>query len=293
MPGENSGQGRYWMGTIPQHQFVPYLPSEVSYIAGQLEQGHETGYLHWQLLIYFSKKVRRGKLTNLFGSFHFELTRSSAARDYVWKDDTAVPGTKFELGSVPMQRNNPTDWKIVRANAKAGQFDDIPDDVYIRYYGNLRHIYRDNLKPPTRSVEVYVYWGKSRSGKSWRARQEAGPEIYSKNPRTKFWDGYRNESSVIIDEFRGAIDISNLLQWFDPYPYTIEVKGSGLPLCANRFWITSNLKPQDWYPGLDMDTLEALLNRFTVIEEMNDPWFLNNPEVSFNEMNDLIKDLFI
>jgi len=34
---------------------------------------------------------------------HWELSRSDAAAEYVWKEDTRVPGTQFEFGSRPFQ----------------------------------------------------------------------------------------------------------------------------------------------------------------------------------------------
>ena len=55
-----------------------------------------------------------------------------------------------------------------------------------------------------------------------------------KDPRTKFWDGYRNQENVVIDEFRGAIDIAHILRWFDRYPVIVEVKGSSVVLSAKK-----------------------------------------------------------
>lgn len=89
-------------------------------------------------------------------------------------------------------------------------------------------------------------------------------EAYPKTPTTKFWDGYRGEEHVVIDEFRGNIDISHLLRWLDRYPCIIEVKGSSLVLRAKHIWITSNLDPRQWYPLVDPDTVEALLRRLAI-----------------------------
>ena len=110
----------------------------------------------------------------------------------------------------------------------------------------------------------YVFWGPSGLGKSRRAWDEATLEAYSKNPRTKWWDGYRGQPNVVIDEFRGGIDVSYLLRWLDRYPVCVEIKGSQLPLDATTFWITSNLDPRSWYPDLDEDTKQALLRRLTI-----------------------------
>lgn len=111
---------------------------------------------------------------------------------------------------------------------------------------------------------ITVYWGRTGTGKSRRAWDEASLSAFPKDPRSKFWDGYNNHEHVVIDEFRGGIDISHVLRWFDRYPVVVEVKGSSVVLRATRIWITSNLDPRKWYPDLDEETLSALLRRLTI-----------------------------
>jgi len=90
-------------------------------------------------------------------------------------------------------------------------------------------------------------------------------EAYAKDPRSKWWCGYRDQEFVVIDEFRGAIDISHILRWLDRYPVFVETKGGSKPLVATKFWITSNLSPEQWYPDLDPQSLAALMRRINVI----------------------------
>ncbi|ALE29569.1 replication associated protein [Lake Sarah-associated circular virus-1] len=262
-------QGIYWLLTINQHEFVPYLPAGVSYIRGQLEmannQGADTGYLHWQLLVVFSRKCRLAAVKKLLGNtVHAELSRSAAATDYVWKEDTRVAGTQFELGAMPMQRNNPTDWDTVRNNARAGRLGDISGDIYVRCYNQLKRIACDHMQADPVEREVVCYWGRTGTGKSRRAWDEASLDAYPKDPRSKFWDGYRGQEHVVLDEFRGGIDIAHVLRWFDRYPVMVEVKGSSVPLKATKIWITSNLPPESWYPELDDETKQALRRRMNI-----------------------------
>jgi len=259
-------QARYWLLTIPQHAYLPYLPPDIAYVKGQLECGHDTGYLHWQLLVISKRKLRLAGIKLLFGQeCHAEPTRSNAAEDYVWKEDTRVTNTQFELGTKPFQRNNPTDWEKIRNCAKTGQLADVPGDIFIRYYGNLKRIAADYCEPLAMERNVTVFWGPTGVGKSRRAWDLAGINAYPKDPRTKFWDGYRNQECVVMDEFRGDIDIAHLLRWFDRYPCIVEVKGSSVVLQAKTFYITSNLCPENWFPNLDIETKQALLRRLTVI----------------------------
>lgn len=110
-----------------------------------------------------------------------------------------------------------------------------------------------------------MFWGPTGTGKSHRAWEEAGVEAYSKDPRTKFWCGYRGQRNVIVDEFRGAIDIAHILRWTDKYPCRVETKGGTAPLLAESFWFTSNLEPTCWYPGLDELSYEALARRLEIV----------------------------
>lgn len=88
-----SKQANYYILTIPGHEFVPYLPPTVAWIRGQLERGGTTNYLHWQLVVYFQRKRTLAYVKSIFGdSAHVEVSRSHAANEYVWKDDTAVEG---------------------------------------------------------------------------------------------------------------------------------------------------------------------------------------------------------
>ena len=86
-------------------------------------------------------------------------------------------------------------------------------------------------------------------------------EAYPKTPRSKFWDGYAGHEHVVMDEFRGGIDIAYLLIWLDRYPCIVEVKGSSVVLSARTIWITSNLDPRLWYPDADAETTCCLVEK--------------------------------
>jgi len=70
-------QGIYWLLTIPHHAFVPYLPPGVAYIRGQLERGENTGYLHWQLSLFYP---RNNELVSSRNYWDQNVTQSLVAR---------------------------------------------------------------------------------------------------------------------------------------------------------------------------------------------------------------------
>lgn len=263
----NKGQSTNWILTIPHETFTPYLPPGISFIKGQLELGG-TGYLHWQLVVQCTRQVRLAGIKKLFGvGMHAEQTISSeGAEKYCWKEDTRVEGTQFELGSKSFERNNRKDWAKILCDAKKGEMDSIPPDVFIRCYGSLKRIAVENANPIACIRTCTVYWGRTGTGKSRTVWEKAGMDAYPKDPCSKFWDGYRGQDQVVIDEFRGTIGISHLLRWLDRYPVLVEVKGSSVVFKATKVWITSNLHPSMWYPELDQETREALLRRLEIIE---------------------------
>lgn len=270
MPSVTS-QARYWLLTIPEDGFnkatFDLSRTGVGYLKGQLEEAPTTGYRHWQLVAHFPKKIRLNGVKRIFGDrCHAEPSRSDAADAYVWKEETRVAGTQFELGSRSVVRGRSVDWQRVLDSAKAGSIQDIPPDILVRNYSAIKRIGVDFAQPLAIERSVRVYVGRTGLGKSRRAWHEAGLDAYPKDPRTKFWCGYAHQQSVVIDEFRGDIGINSVLRWFDRYPVCVETKGSSVVLKARDIWITSNIHPRDWYPQLDEVTKEALLRRLQVVE---------------------------
>lgn len=268
-------QGRYWMITIPIDKWdIPeVLPKELKYLKGQQEVG-ESGYVHWQLMAACETKMRLNALKRLFcEQAHCELTRSSAASEYVWKDDTAIEGTRFELGKLitnagqrAYKRNSKTDYAKIVNLAEEGKLEEIKacaPDVYLRHFNTLKRIEVENCVPVARgNPVVHCYWGDSGTGKTYRAFQEAGDpnEYYIKNPNTKWWDGYKGQLKVIVDEFTGQFAWNHFTRWCDGYPCTVEVKGGQVVLKAIEFWFTSNVDPRDWYQGNE-EQKKAVLRR--------------------------------
>lgn len=135
------------------------------------------------------------------------------------------------------------------------------------YTGNLLKVQCLLYPPPERpDIQAKVFWGPSGVGKTRRAWEEAkalGP-VYIKTGTHKWWDGYRGEKFVIIDEFDGMIRLTNLLTWLDRYPCRVEYKGGSSPLLATHFWVTSNLPLEEWFPDAKPDQVAALRRRVKV-----------------------------
>jgi len=195
-----------------------------------------------------------------------EQSRSSALAAYVWKESTRIPDTQFELGREPRSGGRGGhDWEAIWEMAKTGAITDVPASIRVSSYRVLKDIRKDHLAPVGIEKTVNVFCGTTGTGKSRRAWDEASFSAYPKDPNTKFWDGYGEHENVVIDEFRGKIDISHMLRWLDRYPVIVEAKHGAVCLRAKNIWITSNLHPRDWYPDLDQGTIDALIRRLNIV----------------------------
>lgn len=269
-------QGIFWILTIPysgseNEKWSRELLPELNWIVGQLEVGEGTGFKHWQIFVAFKTKQSCTGVMRLFPTAHAELSRSEAAVEYCRKQRTAVPGTAFEYGAKPIRRNSATDWEDVWTAAKSGDLERIPAHCRVVCFSSIVRIGTFFNRPDPMVRTCNVYWGATGTGKSRRAWTEAGLGSFPKDPRTKFWDGYQGkrhsnvgESHVVLDEFRGGIDIAHLLRWTDRYPLRLEVKGATVSAAYTTIWITSNLDPRSWYPDCDSETVDALMRRLEI-----------------------------
>jgi hypothetical protein len=161
------------------------------------------------------------------------------------------------------------DWSVVENQIKDGSINLIDPGVKIRYWGNIMKMHSFYLKPPMRpAVEVYVVIGPTGTGKTHWCHEAAGDNAYLKCSRVKWWDSYKSEENVIIDEFAGMIDITYLLKWFDVYRCTVEIKGGQVALFAKKFWVTSNLEIDEWFPNAKSEHVLALKRRVTNVIKM-------------------------
>jgi len=260
-------QACYWIVTLScsVSPLQPSISQSAVYIKGQKEIG-QSGFEHWQFIVVLNPKGSIRTIQGLFPGCHAEPTRSVAAESYVWKEDTRVADSQFELGTRPFKRNSKPDWDSIWEHAKLGNIMEIPANVRIQNYRTIRAICSDYAEPVPILRSCHVFVGGTGTGKSRRAWEEAGSTAYPKDPRSKFWCGYSGQRSVIIDEFRGGIDVSHLLRWLDRYPVIVEIKGSSVVLNATTIWITSNMPMIEWYPSLDNATFEALVRRVSLVQ---------------------------
>jgi len=264
-------QARYWLLTINDSDTgeswvcPPELIEGTTWIRGQKEIGANSGRPHWQLVVAYRDKVRLARLVKDFPRCHAEPTQSASANDYVFKDETYIDGTRFELGEKPFNRSSKTDWALAKKKAQEGKIDDVPADVYIKYYRTLKQIATDHMTKPADLSNVAGIWiyGPPGVGKSHFARQHYGSSLYFK-PQNKWWDGYQGEKNVLLDDFDYKGLGHHLKIWGDKYAFMAEQKGSSILIRPNNFIVTSNYSIEELFTE-DEALCAAIKRRFYVI----------------------------
>ena len=230
----------------------------------------ESGTPHLQGYVVFKTKKSLPQLKKLLPRAHWEIRKGSheEARDYCKKE-----GDFIEDGDEPMSKKaqgsaggaaEKRRWADAREAAKKGKFEEIPDDIYCKYTGNFHFIARQHMQAPPSldAMDNHWYVGPPGAGKSRTARDE-NPGYYDK-PCNKWWDGYTDQETVIIDDFDKNHSVlgHHLKRWADHYPFTAEIKGSAINIRPKKIIVTSNYLPEDIFD--DQTLVDAIRRRFKI-----------------------------
>ena len=117
-------------------------------------------------------------------------------------------------------------------------------------------------------VQVIVFYGPTGTGKSYRAMQMARRPVYRKESSNLWFNLYKGQKDVVLDDYNGNFPIDMFLRLTDCYGMTVEVKNHHANWAPERIFISSNKHPDLWYPGLTDDQRDAFRRRLTQVIHM-------------------------
>lgn len=224
------------------------------YIIYGLEVCPDTKKEHHQGFVYFPNQ--RGSVKAVakeLGQCHVEMCKGNVDDNvaYCSKD-----GNVTEYGDRPEQGKR-VDLCKMKDDLMAGltTVDDILMDnphAYHQYGRTLNKIEDIALRKRFRTEMTQCDWfyGPTGTGKSHQAFKDFNPETHYVHPLqdSGWWDGYTGQQTVIINEFRGQIQFSELLDLIDKWPKTVPRRNrEPVPFLAHKIIITSALHPQACY----------------------------------------------
>jgi len=260
---------------------------KVRYLLYAPEECPTTGKKHWQGFAYFknevSFKTAQKSLKCLKQHFEpaiadsMECQRSYIVGPYEKEGKVKPYNPQFvEIGDPPNQGKR-SDLNDLKDRILSGDTtcDTVicEDPIMYHQYGRTLDKLEDIRMSKVYRTEMTAcdwYCGPTGIGKSHWAYKNFSPDTQYVVPNDNgWWDNYKQQETVIINDFRGHIPYNELLQMIDKWPYQVRRRGRApLPFISKRVIITSSLCPEEVYHNRDKeDKIEQLLRRIKVINE--------------------------
>lgn len=224
----------------------------------------ENGTPHLQGAITFERTYRMAALKKLFPRAHWKPGITCDPENYCIKGEIIIDTVNREQGKR-------TDLAEAIEVGKAEGYREMAiahPETFVKYHRGLKELLFTIEEPKEwYDTKVYIFWGPTGSGKSRKARQ-MDPKLYNvpePNNGSLWFDGYRGQKTILLDDFYGWIKYHTLLQITDGYPYQAPTKGSFVHRQWDTVIITSNKPPEKWY---NRDEINALTRRITLIEHV-------------------------
>lgn len=256
----------------------------VRYICYGLEGLGEGRTKHMQAYVEFESKKRYTirSVTNVISRhqrfpsrWHIESAVASAKvnRDYCMKE-----GHFWEEGDVPSGQGTRSDLQgaidMVKEGATIYELAAKLPHVMVTHHRGVLFL-KHTLQNVPRDFPTLGYWlhGAAGTGKTRWAMSLSPHSVYMKDPTSKWFCGYSQEDTCIIDDYRpnAELSFSFLLRLADRYPLIIQQKcmPGGHHFCSKRLVITSPVPMEKAFEHLNFLTegeLKQLRRRFIELE---------------------------
>lgn len=232
-------------------------------------------------------QIRFTTLKNFLGKeAHIEITRGNKAEaeayinktgKYEEKGETIL--AKAQIGEIRDNQGQRTDIQLIRSAIDDGmnwqQVVRLNDRFYdSRMTAMIKNMYFDKRKQETplkRSVNVHWLVGLPGSGKTGivfqLAEQYGEDDIFIVSDYQAPFDGYAGEKVIVLDEFRGQMAYSTLLDITEGYRKQIHCRNANALSLWNEVYITTVKTPEQVYAKMidkeeaDSDPIGQLLGR--------------------------------
>lgn len=251
-------------------------PRSCSFLVAQLERCPTTAQVHWQGYCHFSKNMRLAALKKLAPTAHWEPCKGNSEQNikYCTKEESRVPGTEPVTYGEPPKPGRRTDLDEFAAAIKEGKrARTLVSEGFLPLLARYPKLYQNLVamtRPPVNpEKKVVLFYGKPGVGKTRFVydKHGASDEFYATplSNGTPWFDGYDSHKFALLDDFDGAaskIPLTQTLKLLDIYPIQVPTKGGHTWWNPEVLYITTNLRPTDWYDFTSREVqYKALLRR--------------------------------
>jgi len=132
-----------------------------------------------------------------------------------------------------------------------------------------------------RQRHLTLYFGPTAVGKTSQVKErvwgEMGKNLYEKMANMKWWDNYRGQEHVLVDEFTGNNNIDQFKYESNVGMVQVEPKGTMSMFSATHIYYTTNRHPSQWwkrntdeYHNWNSADYKAAVRRFAEVYWWND-----------------------
>lgn len=232
---------------------------DYEYICVQEEQGHEEETVHYQGCIILKKRERLSGLKRINERAHWEVMKGTPqqAAEYCKKDDTYNGGLRYEDGELPALKSAPKagerlmmaveDLESLKQGYRRAR--DISSLSLLQpgFIPAMKELHRDILGPYRPTLKIVTLIGPPGCGKSYAIQKHFPMHGRCIAGNNGVWFQQADSEVMVFEEFCGQIKLQSMLQYLDPYPLALEVKGGFAPAMYKLVIITSNTPPVGWY----------------------------------------------
>jgi len=284
---KDRGERMYWMMTFNNYTGLDHMAvcqfarSHCKYAVVAKEVGEVEKTPHLQCFFACKTPQRMSALRGLFKKAHWQACVAGGLRcaEYCkkgeqpkeeWNEMKSL-GPNFgknasfeEFGTLPeflktrgKRARETANYDLAIEMALSNNINAIDSYTKLRFYRTFKEMAKDNPRqlenlPEGSVIGVFIH-GVPGAGKSHRAREMCGTtKFYNKPNNNEWFDGYKDEKIVLIDDFSDPKLVVMLKTLCDRYPLFSNVKGNMVWMRPEQVIVTSNYSlEQLWPPNYD------------------------------------------
>lgn len=247
--------------------YVPQFNAQkMTYLVYQYEIGSKMGTPHWQMYVELKNPQTYKGIQKIFGapvSCQDRRGTADQAADYCKKERTRAKSPLGLLGPQEFgemsKQGERTDLqelanRIMQGGITADEILEKQTDTYHMYGRTIEKLEDLYMRRQYRTEMTQGIWihgetdvGKSHSGWTKYPNDMVYDKLFNEK-ELDWWDGYKGEPVVLLNDFRGEMKYGQLLNLLDKWPHKVSRRGrEPTPFMAKLVIITSPSHPAKVY----------------------------------------------
>ena len=227
----------------------------------------ENGTHHLQGYVRFKNDKSFKVMKHMLVRAHLEPAKGSDVdnQKYCGKGENI-----YEVGEVEIGQGTRTDIKDLakKIREKMLSIEDVMfeyPELYMKYSRAIEKMFNAVMEHRSEAPLVFWRWGLAGTGKTRGCMDLHSPEQVYVKDGTPWWDGYKQQEAIVIDDFDNAIPYRTLLRILDRYQYQGQVKGGYVNINSKYIYITCEHPPEYYWRG---NELQQVTRRLTSVDEI-------------------------